>query len=522
MPYYVMSGKNFDSFREDTLNTLGLKGLNSGIFDGKWKDLKGRDIYKSTSPVDGKHIADLTLANREDFDSIVRNSRKTFEEWREYTAPRRGEIIRSLGDLLVRKKKELGALVTLEVGKTPSEGEGEIQEMIDVAYFASGLSRQLYGLTMGSERPYHRLYEQWVPLGPVGIISAFNFPAAVWSWNAMIAAVCGDTAIWKPSTKAALVATGVMHAVSEALSDLGGPQIFSLMVSRGNDGGEWMSNEPGIPLVSFTGSTNTGRSLYQKVSARMGRSILELGGNNAAIVSEKSDMNVALKGVAFGALATAGQRCTSTRRVIIQDSIYDEFLGKLKKVYSGVKIGNPNDPGVLVGPLIDRKAVKTYLEAIQTARKQGGKVIQHGEALKIQGLEEGNYVSPTIVEANQDMPIIKVETFGPLLYVFKYHSFEEALNMHNDVPQGLSSAIFTTDIGEEEEFLSARGSDCGIANVNTSTAGAEIGGAFGGEKETGYGRESGTDSWKAYMRRQTVTKNFGKDVPLSQGVKFDV
>lgn len=517
-----MSGKDFESFREDTLNALGLKGLNSGIFDGKWKDTQGRDVYKSTSPVDGKHIADLTLAKREDFDTIVRNSRKVFEEWRDFTAPKRGEIIRSLGDLLVKRKKDLGALVTLEVGKTPSEGEGEIQEMIDVAYFASGLSRQLYGLTMGSERPYHRLYEQWVPLGPVGIISAFNFPAAVWSWNAMIAAVAGDTAIWKPSTKAALTATGVMKAVSEALDDLGAPQIFSLMVSRGNDGGEWISNEKGIPLVSFTGSTGTGTRLYEKVSARMGRSILELGGNNAAIVTEKSDMNVALKGVAFGALATAGQRCTSTRRVIVQDTIYDEFVDRLKKVYSGVKIGYPNDPGVLVGPLIDRKAIKTYLDAIETGKNQGGKVLYQGQELKIQGLGGGNYVSPTIMEAKQEMPIIKVETFGPLLYVFKYHSFDEALKMHNDVPQGLSSAIFTTDLMEEEEFLSARGSDCGIANVNTSTAGAEIGGAFGGEKETGYGRESGTDSWKAYMRRQTVTKNFGKDVPLSQGVKFDV
>lgn len=517
-----MSGNDFDRFREDTLNALGLKGLNSGVFDGKWKDTMGRDVYKSTSPVDGKHIADLTLAAREDFDSIVKNSRKTFEEWREYTAPRRGEIIRSLGDLLVKRKKDLGALVTLEVGKTPSEGEGEIQEMIDVAYFASGLSRQLYGLTMGSERPYHRLYEQWVPLGPVGIISAFNFPAAVWSWNAMIAAVCGDTAIWKPSTKAALVATGVMKAVSEALEDLGAPQIFNLMVSRGNDGGEWMSNEPGIPLVSFTGSTNTGKNLYQKVSAHMGRSILELGGNNAAIVSEKSDLNIALKGVAFGALATAGQRCTSTRRVIIQDTIYDQFVEKLKKAYSSVKIGNPREPGVLVGPLINRKAVKTYIDAIETAREQGGKVLHQGQAIKLQGFEDGNFVSPAIVEANPGMPIIRTETFGPLLYVFKYHTMEEALRMHNDVPQGLSSAIFTNDLMEEEEFLSARGSDCGIANVNTSTAGAEIGGAFGGEKDTGYGRESGTDSWKAYMRRQTVTKNFGTDVPLSQGVKFDV
>lgn len=517
-----MTEQSFDKFREDTLSSLGLENLNSGVFNGKWAPTGGRDVYHSTSPVDGKHIADLSLANRSDFDSIVDTSQKVFEEWREYTAPRRGEIVRQLGDLLLKRKKDLGALVTIEVGKTPSEGEGEIQEMIDIAYFASGLSRQLYGLTMGSERPYHRLYEQWVPLGPMAVISAFNFPSAVWSWNAMLAAVCGDTVIWKPSTKAALVATGVMKAVSEALSDLGAPQIFSLMSSKGSQGGEWISNEKRIPLVSFTGSTRTGTNLYEKVSRRMGRSILELGGNNCAIVSEKSDMKIALKGVAFGALATAGQRCTSTRRVLIHDSIYDEFVDRLKKVYDKVKIGNPNDEGVLVGPLIDRKAIDTYLSAIETAKEQGGKVLFEGKTVKIPGLENGNYVRPAIVEAKQDMDIIQTETFGPLLYVFKYSTMEQALKMHNDVPQGLSSAIFTNDLREEEEFLSARGSDCGIANVNTSTAGAEIGGAFGGEKDTGYGRESGSDAWKAYMRRQTVTKNYGTDVPLSQGVKFEV
>lgn len=517
-----MEGKNFDKFREETLSSLGLDGLNSGVFNGKWLPTQGRNVYHSTSPVDGKHIADLTLANREDFDSIVATSQKVFEEWREYTAPQRGEIVRSLGDLLVKRKKDLGALVTIEVGKTPSEGAGEIQEMIDIAYFASGLSRQLYGLTMGSERPYHRLYEQWVPLGPTAVISAFNFPSAVWSWNAMIAAVCGDTVIWKPSTKAALVATGVMKAVSEALTELGAPQIFSLMVSKGSDGGEWISNEPRIPLVSFTGSTDTGRNLYEKVSRRIGRSILELGGNNCAIVTDKSDMKIALKGVAFGALATAGQRCTSTRRVLIQKDIYGEFIERLKNVYENVKIGNPGDDGVLVGPLIDKKAIKTYLDAIETAKSQGGKVLLEGKPVQVSGFEGGNYVKPAIVEATQDMDIIKTETFGPLLYVFKYGTMEEALRMHNDVPQGLSSAIFTNDLREEEEFLSARGSDCGIANVNTSTAGAEIGGAFGGEKQTGYGRESGSDAWKAYMRRQTVTKNFGNDVPLAQGVKFEV
>lgn len=518
----IMSGKNFDKFREETLSSLGLEGVNSGVFDGKWASTQGREVYHSTSPVDGSHIADITLAKREDYDRIVAASQKAFEEWRDVPAPRRGEIVRQLGDLLVRRKKDLGSLVTIEVGKTPSEGEGEIQEMIDIAYFASGLSRQLYGLTMGSERPYHRLYEQWVPLGPMAVISAFNFPSAVWSWNAMIAAVCGDSVIWKPSTKAAMVATGVMKAVSEAMTELGAPQIFNFMVSKGADGGEWISNDKRIPLVSFTGSTATGTRLYENVSRRMGKAILELGGNNCAIVSEKSDMNIALKGVAFGALATAGQRCTSTRRVLVQRDIYPEFIEKLKKIYSNVKIGNPGDDGVLVGPLIDQKAIKTYLDAIETARKQGGKVLMEGKTIQVPGLEKGNFVTPSIVEARQDMDIIKTETFGPLLYVFRYEDMDEAIRMHNDVPQGLSSTIFTNDLREEEEFLSARGSDCGIANVNTSTAGAEIGGAFGGEKETGYGRESGSDAWKAYMRRQTVTKNFGRDVPLSQGVKFEV
>lgn len=517
-----MTGESFDKFREETLSSLGLDGLNSGVYLGRWESTQGRATYSSTSPVDGKHIADVTLAGKKDFDSIVNFSEKAFQEWREYPAPKRGEIVRLLGDLLVKRKKDLGSLVTIEVGKTPSEGEGEIQEMIDIAYFASGLSRQLYGLTMGSERPYHRLYEQWLPLGPVGVISAFNFPSAVWSWNAMIAAVCGDSVIWKPSTKASLVATGVIKAVSEAMEELGAPQIFSLMVSRGSEGGEWISGEKRIPLVSFTGSTKTGTELYRKVSGRMGRAILELGGNNCSIVSSRADMSIALKGVAFGALATAGQRCTSTRRVIVHEDIYDEFVSKLKGIYEKVKVGNPRDEGVLVGPLIDRGAIRTYNDAIETAKKQGGRVIYQGGETSVPGFEGGNYVRPTLMEAKQSMDIIKVETFGPLLYVFKYSTMEEALRMHNDVPQGLSSAIFTTDLREEEEFLSARGSDCGIANVNTSTAGAEIGGAFGGEKETGYGRESGSDSWKAYMRRQTVTKNFGSDVPLSQGVKFDV
>ncbi len=517
-----MGNENFQKFREDTLQSLGLEKVNSGIFNGKWVATGNKSKIRSMSPIDGLVNSEITLAERKDFDGMVSNLSRVFEEWREYPAPKRGEIIKALGDALVKDKTRLGALVSLETGKTVSEGEGEIQEMIDIAYFASGLSRQLYGLTMGSERPHHRLYEQWLPLGTIAVISAFNFPSAVWSWNAMVAAVCGDTTLWKPSTKAALVAVGVIKSISETLSDLGAPPIFGLMVSRGSEGGEWISNEPSIPLVSFTGSTATGKKIYETVSRRVGRVILELGGNNCAIVSNRCDMKLALKGVAFGALATAGQRCTSTRRAVVHEDIYGEFVKNLKDIYKNVKIGNPREPGVLVGPLIDQKAVEGYLSSLKEAEKEGGKILVGGTVKTIPGLENGHYVAPTIVEANPKMSIVRSETFAPILYVFKYRDLNEALRIHNDVPQGLSSAIFTTDLREEEAFLSASGSDCGIANVNTSTAGAEIGGAFGGEKETGYGRESGSDAWKAYMRRQTVTKNYGTDIPLSQGVKFEV
>ncbi len=517
-----MQTNDFDEFRERTLKKLGIEETNSGIFAGKWLPRSGKNIYTSISPVDGKVNASVWLADRGQYEEAVNQSIKAFEEWRSIPAPRRGEIIKALGDVLAKNKKDLGALVTLEAGKTTSEGEGEIQEMIDVAYFASGLSRQLYGFTMASERPDHRLYEQWLPLGPIAVISAFNFPSSVWSWNAMVAAVCGDTVVWKPSTKASLAAVGVMKIMTEELERLGAPQIFSLVASRGSEGGEWISNDRRIPLVSFTGSTATGQKIYENVARRIGRPILELGGNNCSIVSSRADMNLALKGVAFGALATAGQRCTSTRRVVVQDDIYDEFVSRLKDIYSKVKIGNPRQEGVLVGPLIDREAVRTFTDAVREAVSQGGKLIFGGEEIKVPGLEGGNYVRPALIEAKPDMEITKRETFGPLLYLFRYRTIEEAVKIHNSVPQGLSSAIFTTDLREEEYFLSYRGSDCGLANVNTSTAGAEIGGAFGGEKETGYGRESGSDSWKAYMRRQTVTINHGRDLPLSQGVRFDV
>ena len=517
-----MPENDFDAFRKDTLKNVAIEETNSGIFAGKWYPKAGESKYDSISPVDGKHNATVFLATKEQYEEVVRHSQKAFDEWSKIPAPKRGEIIKTIGDELAKKKKDLGALVTLEAGKTTSEGEGEIQEMIDVAYFAAGLSRQLYGLTMASERPDHRLYEQWQPLGPIAVISAFNFPSSVWSWNAMVAAVCGDTVVWKPSTKASLAAVGVMKVISSVLDREGAPQIFSLVASRGSEGGEWISNDPRLKLVSFTGSTKTGRTIYENVARRIGRATLELGGNNCSIVSDRADMKLALKGVAFGALATAGQRCTSTRRVVVHEKIYNEFLAKLKDIYASVKIGNPRSNGVLVGPLIDDGAISTYEKAIAEAVKEGGKLVIGGKRIQVPGLEKGFYVNPAIIEANPGMEITKQETFGPLLYIFKYRTIEEALEIHNAVPQGLSSAIFTTDMREEEYFLSARGSDCGLANVNTSTAGAEIGGAFGGEKETGAGRESGSDSWKLYMRRQTVTINYGRDLPLAQGVKFDV
>ena len=512
---------NPESFRNEVLKKLGIEEINSGTYYGEWVPAEGRNTATSYSPIDGKPIAKIALATREDYEEAIRRSRKAFEEWRMIPAPKRGAILREIGNALRDEKENLGKLVTLEVGKTKSEGEGEIQEMIDISDFAIGLSRQLYGLTMASERPYHRLYEQWVPLGPIAVISAFNFPSAVWSWNAFIAAVAGDTVVWKPSTKAALTAVAVMKVVSRVLEKNRAPPIFQLVVSRGSEGGEWISNDRNISLVSFTGSIPVGKKISENVSKRLGRTILELGGNNAAIVSEKSDMDIALKGVVFGALATAGQRCTSTRRAIISDKIYDEFVEKLKNAYSTIKIGMPTDRAVLVGPLIDEDAFRDFEGAISLAEKQGGKLIYGGTREKIEDAEGGFYVKPAIIEAKPGMEIVSTETFAPILYVFRYSNIEEALEVHNGVPQGLSSAMFTTDLREEEAFLSAYGSDCGIANVNTSTAGAEIGGAFGGEKETGGGRESGSDAWKGYMRRQTVTKNWGKDIPLAQDVEFN-
>ncbi|MEM0155202.1 MAG: aldehyde dehydrogenase family protein [Thermoplasmataceae archaeon] len=513
---------SFDNFREEALKKLGLTHENSGIFSGHWHKYTGENAIESCSPVDGKSIALVSSGTAEDYSEVIDHQMKVFREWSSMPAPKRGEIIREVGMELRRRKADLGDLVTLEVGKTASEGQGEIQEMIDVADFAVGLSRQLYGLTMTSERPNHRLYEQWVPLGPIAVISSFNFPSSVWSWNAFVAAVAGDPVIWKPSSKAPLTALAVIKIISDVLQRLHAPQIFSLIIGGGSNIGDKIARDSRIPLVSFTGSIPIGKTISEKVAGRFGRSILELGGNNAAIVSARSDMDIALKGVVFGALATAGQRCTSTRRAIVQETIYDRFIERLKKAYSTVKIGSPTSRGVLVGPLIDRVAVDAFLSAIEQAKKEGGKLIYGGNKAKVEGFDDGYYVNPAIVEANDRMEIVKKETFAPILYVFKYKNIGDAIRIHNSVPQGLSSSIFTYDLREEEEFLSTFGSDCGLANVNTSTAGAEIGGAFGGEKETGGGRESGSDSWKAYMRRQTVTKNWGNDIPLAQDVKFDI
>ena len=513
---------NVDKVKKEIMGKLELDEINSGVFYGEWAPIEGRETITSYSPIDGSEIAKVAIATREDYEKVIKKAQQSFDIWSEIPAPKRGWLVREIGNELRKYKKELGRLVSIEVGKTIPEGEGEVQEMIDIADFALGLSRQFYGLTIVSEREHHRMYEQWLPFGPIGIITSFNFPCAVWAWNTMIASAAGDVSVWKPSSKAVLVAIATIKIVNRAVKRLGYPPIFFLIGGRGRDVGEWMSKDRRLPLISFTGSVSTGKRISENVAKRLGKTILELGGNNAAIVTSKADMNIALKGVAFGALATAGQRCTTTRRLILHESIYDEFLAKLKNIYEKVSIGNPLEEGVIMGPLINEEAISNYLEAIKRAQKEGGRLVYGGERISISGLERGHYVKPTIIEANPNMNIVKMETFAPILYVMKYRTIDEAIEIHNSVPQGLSSAIFTTDLQEEEYFLSHKGSDCGIANVNTSTAGAEIGGAFGGEKETGGGRESGSDAWKNYMRRQTVTINYGKDLPLAQGVKFDI
>ncbi len=507
-------------FVKEILEKFDMEEVNSGVCFGvdKWGDVSGRDLLTSYSPIDGEPIAKVAMGNEDDYEKVFEASYNAFLKWRKIPAPKRGEIVREIGNELRKRKEDLGKLVTLEVGKILPEGTGEVQEMIDISDFAVGLSRQLYGLTIQSEREDHRLYEQWLPLGPIGIITSFNFPVAVWSWNSFIAAVCGDTMIWKPSSSAPLTAIATMKIANQVLKRYDLPDgIFTLIVGKGSTVGEKLINDKRVPLISFTGSIKMGKRVAEAVGKRLGKTILELGGNNAAIVMEDADLELAKRAILFGAVGTAGQRCTTTRRLLLHEKVYDEFLKDLVNAYKQVKIGNPFEEGILCGPLIDKNAVIVYENAIKKIKDEGGKILVGGNVVE---MEKGFYVEPTIVEATKDMSIVKEETFAPILYAIKIKDVREGIEINNSVPQGLSSAIFTQNLKYSERFLSYEGSDCGIANVNTSTSGAEIGGAFGGEKETGGGRESGSDAWKGYMRRQTVTMNWGDALPLAQGIKF--
>ena len=504
------------------LKTLKIEKVNQGASTGSiWISCSGNKI-DSYSPVDGKLIASVKSVNEAEYNKVISDAQTAFKEWRNVPAPKRGEIIRQIGEELRKNKADLGKLVSYEMGKSLQEGLGEVQEMIDIADFAVGLSRQLYGLTIQSERPNHRLFEQWQPLGVVGIISAFNFPVAVWSWNAFIAWVCGNTCVWKPSEKTPITALACQKLVNEVFKKNKLPEGISGLVIGDSHIGELMSNDTRVPLVSATGSTRMGKAVATAVAKRLGKSLLELGGNNAIIISEHADLDMSLIGAVFGAVGTAGQRCTSTRRLIIHEKVYKTFKTKLANAYAQVKIGDPLDENNHVGPLIDKDAVAAYLNTIDLIKKAGGKAVIAGGVLEGKGFESGCYVKPCIYEVENNWEIVQHETFAPILYLMKYSTLTEAIDMQNAVPQGLSSAIMTQNLRESELFLSAAGSDCGIANVNIGTSGAEIGGAFGGEKETGGGRESGSDSWKAYMRRQTNTINYGNSLPLSQGIKFDL
>ncbi|TDB61139.1 L-piperidine-6-carboxylate dehydrogenase [Arundinibacter roseus] len=504
------------------LQKLSIKPKNAGVSTGQQQWTSTGEEIESFSPVDGKSIGTTTETTRKDYDQVLETARLAFREWRLVPAPRRGEIVRQIGDALREGKQELGQLVSYEMGKSLPEGLGEVQEMIDICDFAVGLSRQLYGLTMHSERPAHRMYEQWHPLGVVGIISAFNFPVAVWSWNAMIAWVCGDVCVWKPSEKTPLTGIACQQLIQAVFARNEVPEGVSCLISGGRSVGEWMANDPRVDLLSATGSTRMGKAVAEAVGRRLGRSLLELGGNNAIIITPEADLAVAIPAIVFGAVGTAGQRCTSTRRLIVHTAMYDEMKERLQKAYAQLRIGNPLETGVHVGPLIDQDAVGGYLASVEAIRKQGGSFVVEPEVLSGADYESGCYVRPCIAEAENQWEIVQRETFAPILYLIRYETLEEAIDLQNGVPQGLSSAIFTLNMREAEQFLSAAGSDCGIANVNIGTSGAEIGGAFGGEKETGGGRESGSDAWKAYMRRQTNTLNYGRTLPLAQGITFDI
>lgn len=507
---------------QEALQSLGVKKNNSGSSTGtKWLKSTGKS-FDSFSPADGKKIGCVQETDQKAFETIVAKAHQAFLEWRLVPAPKRGEIVRQIGEALRNKKEALGKLVSYEMGKSYQEGLGEVQEMIDICDFAVGLSRQLNGLTMHSERPRHRMYEQYHPLGIVGIISAFNFPVAVWSWNSMIAWVCGDVCIWKPSEKTPLCSVACQNIVANVFEKNNVPEGVSCIINGDYKVGQWICSNENIPLVSATGSVRMGKAVGQTVAARLGRALLELGGNNAIIISEKANLDMAIIGAVFGAVGTAGQRCTTTRRLIIHESVYEEVKSRLKKAYGQLKIGNPLDQNNHVGPLIDTLAVTSYKNALKKVKKEGGKFAIEGGVLSGKGYESGCYVKPAIAEVKNEFEIVQAETFAPILYLIKYRTVEEAIAIQNGVKQGLSSAIMTNQLQEMEKFLSHAGSDCGIANVNIGTSGAEIGGAFGGEKETGGGRESGSDSWKVYMRRQTNTINFGDSLPLAQGIKFDL
>ena len=498
------------------LERLGIEPVNSGACGREWIASTGGPAIRSINPADGQELARVRLASAQDYEKIVSEAAEVFERWRMLPAPKRGQIVREMGDELRLFKEDLGTLVTLEMGKILAEGKGEVQEMIDIADFAVGLSRQLYGLTMPSERPEHRMYEQWQPLGIVGVISAFNFPVAVWSWNALLAAVCGDCVLWKPSLKTPLTAIAVQKICDRVLDRHGWRGVFNLVIGEDATVGRRLLEDRRVPLVSATGSCRMGHIVAETVGRRLGRTLLELGGNNGVIVMNDANLDLALRGALFGAVGTAGQRCTSVRRLFLQRGIAEEMTTKLKAAYSQIRVGNPMDEATLMGPLIDAGSVEIMRNALQRIRAEGGEVLFGGQELG------GCYVQPTLVKAEPGMSILKEEVFAPILYIIEFDSLDQVIQWHNDVPQGLSSAMFTTNMLSAETFLSARGSDCGIANINIGTSGAEIGGAFGGEKDTGGGRESGSDSWKAYMRRQTVTINWSNDLPLAQGIKFEL
>lgn len=500
------------------LRDLGIQAVNSGGSTGStwWSGRNDGSLISSINPSTGEQIAGVYPCSPEDYQRIVKESVDAFRTWRIVPAPKRGELVRLIAQALREKKDRLGTLVSLEVGKIKAEGDGEVQEMIDMADFAVGQSRMLYGVTMQSERPAHRMSEQWHPLGPVGVITAFNFPVAVWAWNAFIAAIAGDTVIWKPSPKAPLCAVAVQQICNRVMQQQGYPGIFSLFITDQPALADQMVQDDRLPLISFTGSVPVGRRVAATVGQRLGRTLLELSGNNAVIVDQTADLDLAVRAILFGAVGTAGQRCTTTRRLLIHESRYEDLVGRLVKAYAQVHIGNPLEPDVLMGPLIDQVAVEGYRAALDEIKKEGGEILYGGRALN----RPGYFVEPTIVRAKNEWPIVQRETFAPILYVMPFQTIDEAITLQNDVPQGLSSAIFSNDVRHGEQFLSAAGSDCGIANINIGTSGAEIGGAFGGEKETGGGREAGSDSWKAYMRRQTNTVNWGRELPLAQGIRF--